>query len=100
MFIRKLSLSMSNIVIAMVIGHIALVYVGIVYPERLEGMIEVAGVIKKGIVGAGLPSKYNVWVRLLLEEKQLCFMFFTVMARLLLSFIQGAIGLIWRRIWP
>jgi hypothetical protein len=82
----------------MVLGHIALAYVGIFYPERLEGMIEVAGMVKKWIVGAGIPSRYNVWIRLLLEEKSLLFMFFSLIARIFILMVGGVIGWSWRRL--
>ncbi len=35
-----------------------------------------------------MPPKYNVWVRLLLEEKQLVFMFFTIVMRIVLAILQ------------
>ncbi|MFM9941641.1 MAG: hypothetical protein ACKVP7_19330 [Hyphomicrobiaceae bacterium] len=96
--LQRLSLSMGSIAISMVLGHIALAYVGIFYPERLEGMIEVAGMVKKWIVGAGIPSKYNVWIRLLLEEKSLLFMFFSLMARVVILMLTGSIAWAWNRI--
>lgn len=93
---RRTSISIGSIAISMVLGHIALAYVGIFYPERLEGMIEVAGMVKRWIVGAGIPSKYNVWIRLLLEEKSLLFMFFSLMARVFILIVTGLAGLGWR----
>ncbi len=93
--LRRLPLSMTTVFVSMVLGHIALVYVGIFYPERLEGMIEVAGSIKKVIVGTGLPSKYNVWVRLLLEEKSLLFMFFSILARIALTIFGAMLAVLW-----
>ncbi len=95
---QRMSLSMGSIAISMVLGHIALVYVGIFYPERLESLIEVAGTVKKWIVGAGIPSRFNVWVRLLLEEKSLLFMFFSLLARLFVSILTGSIGWAWTRV--
>lgn len=94
--LARFSISLSSVALAMVLGHIALVYVGIIYPERLEGMIEVAGAVKRWIVGAGLPSKYNVWLRLLLEEKSLLFMFFSIIARAVLLVITTSLGGLWR----
>lgn len=96
--LQRMSLSVGSIAISMVLGHIALAYVGIFYPERLEGMIEVAGMVKKWIVGAGIPSKYNVWIRLLLEEKSLLFMFFSLIARVFVLMVAGSIGWAWRRV--
>ena len=96
--IQRMSVSVGSIAVSMVLGHIALAYVGIFYPERLEGMIEVAGMVKKWIVGAGIPSRYNVWIRLLLEEKSLLFMFFSFIARIFILMVGGVIGWSWRRL--
>ena len=94
--LRRLPLSMTTVAVSMVLGHIALVYVGMFYPERLESMIDAAGQIKTMIVGAGIPSKYNVWVRLLLEEKSLLFMFFSVVARIVITLIGAFFVGLWR----
>ena len=42
------------------------------------------------ITSTGLDPKYNIWVELLLEERQLLFMFFTIAARIVLG-ILGAL---------
>jgi hypothetical protein len=95
--IKRIPISLGNVAVSMVVGHIALVYVGIFYPERLRGMLKVAKVVKEWIVEAGIPPRYNIWVDLLLEEKSLLFMFFTVMARFVLSILTEGVVSLWRR---
>jgi hypothetical protein len=94
--LARFSITISSVALAMVLGHVALVYVGIVYPERLETLIGAAGAVKQWIVGLGLPSKYNVWLRLLLEEKSLLFMFFSIIARAGLLVVTSSFGAVWR----
>jgi hypothetical protein len=85
---RRVLLSTGNIIVSLVLGAIALAFVGINYPETLDQIINLAVSAKSYIVATNLPPKYNVWVRLLLEEKQLVFMFFTVVMRVVLAILQ------------
>ncbi|MEZ5851023.1 MAG: hypothetical protein R3D68_10295 [Hyphomicrobiaceae bacterium] len=94
---NRLLLSTGNVVVSLIIGAIALALVGINYPETLDELITAATTVKSWIVASGLPTKYNVWVKLLLEEKQLVFMFFTIMARIALSLLTWVIGSLWAR---
>ena len=95
---HRLALSTGNIVVSLLLGAMALAFVGINSPETLDRLITVAGTVKGYIVGTSLPAKYNVWVRLLLEEKQLVFMFFTILTRIVLSILAWLLGLAWGRI--
>lgn len=88
---HRILLSTGNIVVSLVLGAMALAFVGIHYPETLDQIINVATSVKGYIVHTNLPPKYNVWVRLLLEEKQLVFMFFTIMMRIVLAILQAII---------
>lgn len=86
---HRVLLSTGNIIVSLILGAIALAFVGINYPETLDQIISLATSVKGYIVGTNLPPKYNVWVRLLLEEKQLVFMFFTIVMRILLAVLQS-----------
>ena len=86
---QRILLSTGNIIVSLVLGAVAIAFVGINYPETLDQIINLATSAKSYIVSTNLPPKYNVWVRLLLEEKQLVFMFFTVVMRILLAILQS-----------
>jgi hypothetical protein len=88
---QRIVLSTGNIIISLILGAMALAFVGIHYPETLDQIINVATSAKSYIVATNLPPKYNVWVRLLLEEKQLVFMFFTVVMRIILAILQSIV---------
>lgn len=96
---HRLLLSTGNIVISLLLGAVALAFVGINYPDLLDKLITAATHVKGWLVGTSLPPKYNVWVRLLLEEKQLVFMFFTVITRILMSLITWIVSGLWGRAW-
>lgn len=88
---QRILLSTGNIIISLILGAMALAFVGINYPETLDQIISMATSAKSYIVNTNLPPKYNVWVRLLLEEKQLVFMFFTILMRIVLAIVQSIV---------
>ena len=72
--------------------------VGYNSPETLSTLLGWARQLKSLITGTGLDPKYNIWVEVLLEERQLLFMFFTIAARLIIGILGGLLGaLIGRR---
>ena len=82
---HRLLLSTSNVFISLVLGAIAFGFVFIKYPVLMDQILNVAGGFKTWLTTRGLDPAYNNWVRVLLEERQLVFMFFTVVMRVLLS---------------
>ena len=88
----RLLMSTGNIFFSLVLGAIALAFVGYNDPELLSVFLGWARDLKAVIVGAGLNPKYNIWLELLLEERQLLFMGFTIVARILLSMVSGFIA--------
>ena len=71
----------------------ALAFVGYQSPETLSAMLAWARDLKAVLTNTGLEPKYNIWVELILEERQLLFMFFTIGARIVLGLIAGLIGM-------
>jgi hypothetical protein len=90
----RLLMSTGNVLLSLVLGAIAIAMVGIHYPETLSMLLGWAREMKLFITSRGLEPKYNIWVELLLEERQLLFMGFTIAARIVLSLLTGIIGLI------
>ncbi|MGE3229611.1 MAG: hypothetical protein AB7J30_09270 [Hyphomicrobium sp.] len=88
MFLRLL-LGTSTIFLSLVLGAFALALVGYNSPETLSQMLGWARDLKGLITSTGIDPKYNIWVELLLEERQLLFMFFTIAARIVLALIAA-----------
>lgn len=95
---HRLLFSTGNVVVSLILGAVALAFVGINSPELLDRLITVAVTVKSWIVASGLDPKYNVWVRLLLEEKQLVFMFFTIAMRILMSILTWMAMSLWQSV--
>lgn len=87
-------LSIGNIVFSLILGALLMAFVAIYSPETLSVMLEWARSFKALITGTGLDAKYNIWLQLLLEERQLLLMFFTVIARFILAAISYPIVLL------
>lgn len=85
----RLLLGTSTIFLSLILGAFALAFVGYQSPETLSTMLAWARDLKSAITNTGLDPKYNIWVELLLEERQLLFMFFTIGARIVLGLIAG-----------
>ena len=92
MFLNLL-LSTASIFVSLVLGALALALVGYNYPETLSEMLRWARELKVIITSSGLAPKYNIWLELLLEERQLLFMFFTIGARIVLGLLFGLTAL-------
>jgi hypothetical protein len=87
--VLRLLLGTSTIFLSLILGAFALAFVGYNWPETLSRMLGWARDLKSVITSSGLDPKYNIWVELLLEERQLLFMFFTIAARILLALIAA-----------
>jgi hypothetical protein len=85
----RLFLATSTIFLSLILGAFALAYVGYTYPETLSEMLAWARDLKGVITNTGLDPKYNIWLELLLEERQLLFMFFTIAARIVLAILAA-----------
>lgn len=90
----RLLLSTGTLFFSLVIGALLLAFVGYNSPETLSAMMVWARNLKAVLTSTGLDPKYNIWVELLLEERQLLFMFFTIAARILIAAVLGMFGLI------
>ena len=85
----RLLVGTSTIFLSLILGAFALALVGYNSPETLSRMLGWARDLKGIITTTGIDPKYNIWVELLLEERQLLFMFFTIAARILLALIAA-----------
>lgn len=90
----RILLSVGNIVFSLILGALLMAFVAIYSPETLSMLLGWARSLKSVITGTGLNPKYNIWLELLLEERQLLLMGFTVFARILLALIAYPIVLL------
>ncbi len=84
---HRFLLSTGNIFVSLVLGAIAFGFVFIKFPSTMDQILNAAGGVKTWLTSRGLDPTYNNWVRVLLEERQLVFMFFTIVMRSILSLL-------------
>jgi hypothetical protein len=95
MIMRRLLFSTGNIFLSLVLGAIAFGFVFLKYPDTMNQILDAASGLKTWLITRGLSPEYNNWIRVLLEERQLAFMGFTVVARIALSIVTGILTWTW-----
>jgi hypothetical protein len=80
----------ANIFFSLLLGAVSLVVVGLNFPELFSHIIDGASWVRDEVTGTSLDVKYNNWIRLFIDEKQVTFMFFTVVSRIALALIVAA----------
>jgi len=88
------------IFLSLLMGAIALAYVGVEYPGTLDSMLDQASDFKTWLLShSGLEAKYNVWVKFLVQEQQFDFMFFVIVMRLILLLLVALATGMYRWLW-
>jgi hypothetical protein len=77
----------ANIFFSLILGAVALVVVGLNFPEVFSHIIDGAGWVRDELTGTDLDVKYNNWIRLFIDEKQITLMFFTIVSRVALALV-------------
>ena len=83
----RIFLSTGNIVLSLILGALLFGFVFLKYPDTMATILEWASSFKSWLISRGLATEYNNWIRVLLEERQLVFMGFTILARIGLSLL-------------
>ncbi|MGH1419482.1 MAG: hypothetical protein ACRBCJ_11545 [Hyphomicrobiaceae bacterium] len=83
----RILISTGNIFVSLVLGALAFGFVFIKFPETMSHILDGASRVKGWLTTVGTSDSYNNWMRVLLEERQLVFMGFTIFVRLLLAII-------------
>ncbi len=90
--------SIGNIIFSLILGAVLLALVAFHSPETLSASLRWAHSVKEIITGTSLDPRYNVWIEFLLDDRQLVFMGFVVLARILLGLLVLPIVLLRNRL--
>lgn len=85
--VLRILLATGNIFVSLVLGAIAFGFVFIKYPDTMAQILDAAAGLKGWLISRGITTEYNNWIRVLLEERQLVFMGFTILMRIVLSLV-------------
>lgn len=94
---RRVLLSAGGVFVALVLGALAFAFVFITYPDTMTMLLDRAGNIRASILARGFSSQHEAWLRVLLDDRQLVFIGFTVVMRVVLSILLYPATLLWER---
>jgi hypothetical protein len=72
-------------VTAFLLAIITIIFLGLNYPPAISTSLRWARTAKDVITGTGLDPAYNVWLEFLLEDRQLVFIGYTIIMRMVLA---------------
>lgn len=83
--------------VSVIVASVALVSLGFYAPDLSNEMLNAAGGVENWLKDtllprAGVPSTVNYWTRWLIDDNQLLFLFFVVIARVLIAMCLAAIN--------
>lgn len=93
----------ATIFLSLILGALAMVYVGIEYPQVLNDLLDGASNAKVWLTSSnvtGIDVHYNVWFKFIVKEEQFVFMFFVVVTRILLLVFFSAMAALYRLVVP
>lgn len=93
--ISRIVLAATSIFFSLILGAVLLALVGYHDPELLSEMLGWARELKLFITSRGLAPHYNIWLEFFLEERQLLFMSFVIVARVILALVFGILAYLW-----
>jgi hypothetical protein len=76
-----------NLIFSLLLGAIAMAICAVWYEETFATILDVAGRIRLWLTNLGVPTRYNNFIRLMVHDSNLVFMFFTIASRLVVSAI-------------
>jgi hypothetical protein len=80
-------LAAGNMVTAFVLAILTIIFLGLNYPSAVSESLRWARYSKDIITGTGLNPSYNVWLEFLLEDRQLVFIGYTIIMRMVLALV-------------
>jgi hypothetical protein len=94
---KQVLLSTGNVFVSLVLGALAFGFVFIKFPGLMEQILNLAAELKLWLTSRGVSPEYNNWIRVLLEERQLVFMGFTIVTRVLMVSLVALVSWVFNR---
>jgi hypothetical protein len=94
---KQILMSTGNVFASLVLGALAFGFVFIKFPGAMEQILNMAAGLKLWLTSRGVSPEYNNWMRVLLEERQLVFMGFTIVTRVLMVSLVALVSWILNR---
>lgn len=93
----RMLLAAGNMVTAFILAALTIIFLALNYPAVISSSLRTARTVKDIITGSGLNPSYNVWLEFLLEERQLVFIGYTIIMRMVLAILTYIGTMLWPR---
>ena len=79
-----------TICLAFLLSYAMLIGLALTSPPALDRLLDGAEMVEDVITHTALPDQYNNWLRIFVGEEQILFLFFAMLARMLIALIGGS----------
>lgn len=85
--LTNIAFASTNIFLSLILGAAAFAFIGVQFPDVMNMILDGASTVESWLAQTGLPVRYNIWVKFLIDEQQLTFMFFVIVARIFIAMV-------------
>ena len=79
-----------TIFLAFLLSYAMLIALALLSPPTLNWMLDGAEMVEDAITHTNIPDRYNNWLRIFVGEEQILFLFFAVLARILIAIVGSS----------
>lgn len=79
-----------TIFLAFILSYAMLIGIALISPTTLNWMLDGAEIVEDAITHTGLADRYNNWLRLFVGDEQILFLFFAIIARIVIAIIGSS----------
>ena len=79
--------SLGNVFFSLILGAVALGFFWYYFPDMTLQLFRWAGSIRESIVSGNWPSRYEIIIRALVDERQIVYMGFVLVTRIIIGLL-------------
>jgi len=79
-----------TIFLAFLLSYAMLIGLALASPTSLNWLLDGAELIEDALTHTALPDQYNNWLRIFVGEEQILFLFFAVLARIIIALVASS----------
>lgn len=80
-------LSLGNVFFSLILGAIALGFFWFTFPDATLQLFKWAGSLRESVISGNWPARYEVVLRALVDERQIVYMGFVLVTRILVGVV-------------
>ncbi|MCR9128190.1 MAG: hypothetical protein NXI12_01575 [Alphaproteobacteria bacterium] len=79
-----------TIFLAFLLSYAMLVGLALTSPQTLTWLLDGSEIIEDALTHTNLPNEYNNWLRIFVGEEQILFLFFAILARIVIAIVGSS----------